>query len=627
MLENTKHNGDFFLRDGDVYVFYGDSITDNEIYPRMMENYVLTRFPSWNITFYNFGWGGDVARNIFRLQRDVLPIRPTVFSENMGMNDGFYAPVNAGTVEGYANAYRELIPILRQCNPEIRIILFSEVPYENQPGKFAADGAYPQTLHYLARTKEKLAKEFGAAFIDLFTAYAKHIGYGKIIYPDFILSADGIHPNAIGQTIVGMIVLKDMNAPAEIAGLDLHAAGNTVNALQTVRCKVKDLKLSSDGVVSFARLAKALPCPIEPQSEQTERFLDLVNFADELNRDILTITGLSGRAYELKIGDVAIDIYTAAELASGVNIAEPMKGPLWDQARAVARATLERQAAHWTKWRSVWLKDHSNITQGQYDLSDRARIDQLDAQAQTAIQKQHELNQPQWTTFTLTPAAPKPISLPVPVTLGVEPPQMEPLDWTKKDVKTVDLRTLINRPFAAEVVGNGKGGWLDVGPKAYINGIPVGRQLFAGVPFDVIDPAKNNDNSMVVIGMRPDQEGLASQVVIPLGHKASVLTFLHAGAWMPGSEKPVVVEFTYPGGIRIKTRFAPGHHITDWWQPPQTLSNGVIAWTGICDGNPIGAMYAPVINPRPEEPIESIIISMQEGSSSVYGLMAISYLE
>jgi hypothetical protein len=204
---------------------------------------------------------------------------------------------------------------------------------------------------------------------------------------------------------------------------------------------------------------------------------------------------------------------------------------------------------------------------------------------------------------------------------------MEPLDWTKKNVKTIDLRTLTNRPFAADIIGTGKGGWLEVGPKAYIEAIPVGRQIFAGVPFDIIDPAKNNDKSMIVIGTRPDQKNLASQVVIPFGHKASILNFLHTGAWMASFDRPVIVEFVYPGGIRIRTQFAPGHHIADWWWPPQTLSNGVIAWNGTCDGNPIGCMYAPLNNPRPDEPVESIIISMQDASSSIYGLIAISYLE
>jgi lysophospholipase L1-like esterase len=624
-------NQGFFLRDGDVYVIYGDSITDNGVYPRVLENYVLTRFPSWNITFYNYGWSGDVARNIFRLQRDVLPLKPTVFTENMGMNDGAYRAINTNTVSLYANAYHTLIPMLREANPDMRIALISAIPYENQPQKYVADGAYPQTLQYLARMKGKIAKESNVRFIDLFTAYAKRIGYGKVLYPDFFLSSDAIHPNPIGQTIMGMIILKGMNAPATIATLDLEVKDKKVNANQAFRCQIKEAKIMPEGVVRFDRLAEALPCPVESGLEQTQRFLNTVNFADELNRDVLKITGLTAKAYELKINDVSLDTYSAAELAKGVNIAEPMKGPLWDQAMAVAQATLERQTAHYTKWRSVWLKDFSNIGQGQYDLSNKARIDELDAQAQAAIKKQHELNQPKWMTFTLTPAAEKAEVLPNPVTIEgsnpLQPPQMESLDWTKKEVKTVDLRSLVNRGFADEVACDGKGGWTDQGPKADFRTIPVGKQTLAGVPFEVIDPAKNNGKSILVISTQPEVKNLPSSAVIPFGKKASVMTFLHAGAWFPSSVKPVVVEFTYANDIKVKTQLVPGYHFADWWYPAKTLPTGVIAWSGLSDGNPIGVMYTPLVNPRPELPIESIAVSLQEGSSSIYGLFAISYIE
>ena len=210
-----KCGNDFFLRDGDVYVIYGDSITNNGFYPRLLENYVLTRFPSWHVTFYNLGWGGDVARNIFRVQRDVLPLKPTAFTECMGMNDGAYQPINPQTLETFTNAYRTIIPLLRQCNPDMRIALISSVPYENQPGHTVADGAYPQTLRCLALAKKRIAQEYQLPFIDLFTGYGSKLGFGKIVYPDFILTGDGIHPNAIGHTIMGLVILKGMNAPHE----------------------------------------------------------------------------------------------------------------------------------------------------------------------------------------------------------------------------------------------------------------------------------------------------------------------------------------------------------------------------------------------------------------------------
>jgi lysophospholipase L1-like esterase len=417
-----KCDNGFFLRDGDVYVIYGDSITDCSVYPRLLENYVLTRFPSWNITFYNFGWGCDMAGNIFRVQRDVLHIKPTVFTENMGMNDGYYIPINAKNIELYTNAYRTLIPMLRKCNPDMRIALISTVPYENQPDKHLADGAYPQTLRYLARTKKQIAQEFNLSFIDLFTGYGTKLGFGKIVYPDFILSGDGIHPNPIGQSIMGLAILKGMNAPAEIATLNLEVVDKIIKSTQTSRCKIKDLKLSPEGLISFQRLAEALPCPVEPQGEQAGRFLEIVDFANEINRDMLKVTGLTGKVYELKINESPIATYTAAELSNGVNIAEPMKGPLWDQAMAVAQATLNRQNAHFGKWRNVWLKDQSNLTQGEYDLSNKTEIEKLDAQAQAAIKKQHELNQPKWMIFTLTPITEKPMVLPKPITFPESKP-------------------------------------------------------------------------------------------------------------------------------------------------------------------------------------------------------------
>jgi hypothetical protein len=271
------------------------------------------------------------------------------------------------------------------------------------------------------------------------------------------------------------------------------------------------------------------------------------------------------------------------------------------------------------------------MTQGQYDLSNKAEIDKFDTLAAAAIKKQHELNQPQWMTFTLEPVAEKPTMLPVPVTLSsamvAKPPQMEPLDWTKKEVKTVDLRKVANRAFADEVACDGKGGWSDQGPKQDLAAMPVGKQIFKGIPFDIIDPAGNDGKSMIVLSLRPDQKNIASEVTIPVGHKASVLAFLHTGAWFSSSEKPVKVEFTYAGGIKVSTMFVPDCHLADWWSQPKYLPGCVIAWNGLANNYPIAVMYSPILNPRPESPIESITVSVQDGSNSIYGLLAVSYLE
>src|ERR1700680_2087081 len=85
---------DFYLKDGDRVVFYGDSITDQRLYTTFTESYALTRFPQMKIDFVAAGGGG--ARGAGggggpidgRLQRDVLPYKPTVLTIMLGMNDG-----------------------------------------------------------------------------------------------------------------------------------------------------------------------------------------------------------------------------------------------------------------------------------------------------------------------------------------------------------------------------------------------------------------------------------------------------------------------------------------------------------------------------------------------------------
>src|SRR3954470_3170765 len=74
----------FQLKDGDRVVFYGDSITDQRLYTTFTESFVITRFPSLNVTFTHSGWGGDRVGGggggpiDVRLTRDVFPYRPTV---------------------------------------------------------------------------------------------------------------------------------------------------------------------------------------------------------------------------------------------------------------------------------------------------------------------------------------------------------------------------------------------------------------------------------------------------------------------------------------------------------------------------------------------------------------------
>ena len=80
---HTTANIDFAIHDGDRVVLYGDSITDQRLYSTFIEEYVLTRFPTWKVQWTQSGVGGDKVSGgaagpiDLRIQRDILPYGPT----------------------------------------------------------------------------------------------------------------------------------------------------------------------------------------------------------------------------------------------------------------------------------------------------------------------------------------------------------------------------------------------------------------------------------------------------------------------------------------------------------------------------------------------------------------------
>jgi lysophospholipase L1-like esterase len=94
----------FALHDGDRVTFYGDSITDQREYTEDVEEFVLTRYPAWKVSFHNAGVGGDKVTGggagpiDLRLDRDVFAWHPDVITIMLGMNDFFYQPDQPGNL-------------------------------------------------------------------------------------------------------------------------------------------------------------------------------------------------------------------------------------------------------------------------------------------------------------------------------------------------------------------------------------------------------------------------------------------------------------------------------------------------------------------------------------------------
>lgn len=134
-------------------------------------------------------------------------------------------------------------------------------------------------------------------------------------------------------------------------------------------------------------------------------------------------------------------------------------------------------------------------------------------------------------------------------------------------VVPIDLIAYANRGFKDEVDGDEKGGWTDQGSNDF-RMMPLGSQVLAGVPFEIIDPRENNDRSCLVLkGKERSYFPEEIEGVCVDGHY-NRLFFLHTLAW---SNRGAVGEYIirYADGTVEKIILNDGVNINDWWNPTE----------------------------------------------------------
>lgn len=133
--------------------------------------------------------------------------------------------------------------------------------------------------------------------------------------------------------------------------------------------------------------------------------------------------------------------------------------------------------------------------------------------------------------------------------------------------KQIDIRPYTNMGFADEVAGDGKGGWTDEGANNDLRTMPVGKQKFYGVPFEIIDPLKNNGKAIIVLKSQNAPLFPSSVKNIPLNSRARAIYFLHSSAWTRNEQIAKYV-IKYDDGSQIEIPVIGGKNIADWWTPP-----------------------------------------------------------
>lgn len=174
------------------------------------------------------------------------------------------------------------------------------------------------------------------------------------------------------------------------------------------------------------------------------------------------------------------------------------------------------------------------------------------------------------------------------------------------EMRSVPLTAAANMGFADPVADDGKGGWTDQGPENDLACMTAyGTSDFAGIPFEILDPAKNGGKSAVVVsGVR--RYPPPGAVDFPQPPTARYLYLLHAAAWVPPTgEAAGSLELTFADGEKSVVPVVAGKDCGNWWNPVFPFENGQVGWTGDNGKSRVGLFVSAFR--IPEKPLKRIV--------------------
>jgi lysophospholipase L1-like esterase len=385
----------FALKAGDRVVFYGDSITAQHLYTRLVEDFVVTRYPQMRVDFYNAGVSGDTVTGGHagdmqtRLQRDVLPWRPTMVTIMLGMNDGRYTTAFENNFQAYKTGYRTLVDDLKTDLPGVRLTLIRPSPYDEIahppmiPGYNSVMLRYGDFLAELGQKQVLPVVDFNQPMTDALRA-------GMKIDPLMAgsLLPDRIHPSPAGHWIMAAALVSGWNVSPIVSSVVLDAARTDIASQQNTT--VSGLKETANGL-QWEQLDRSLPLPLELNDSMTQFLLQISDIAS-LDKQMLRVTGLSAASYSLEIDGQKIASFSRQELASGINLAM-FQTPMEQQAKSIDWTADDRSKLSGTRF--DLLSEKENIP------GKASAIQVLDALDAKEVDQEYKDAQPKTHTFTL----------------------------------------------------------------------------------------------------------------------------------------------------------------------------------------------------------------------------------
>ena len=389
-LSSSLERPQFYLHNGDRVVFYGDSITEQLRYTTYIETYCVTRFPKDHFTFVNSGWGGDRVTGggggpiDLRINRDILPYKPTVVTICLGMNDGGYQAFNPNLFRIYVNGYRHIITTLLKQLPGVRITLLTAPAFDDvtRPANFP--GGYNSTLTAFNEAVKRLARQYHLTLADTNAPLVAILARSVAADPKQAIKIipDRVHPSFGGHLIMAAAVLHAWNAPEDVAEVSVNSTTGTISLSKNTH--LSNMKVNSQtGEISFTETDDSFPWPIyrDPKTNpNTMLALTNSDVEKDLNNYRLQVTGLKPGSYLLKVDGTPIGQVTGEALQDGIDLATLPTLPTNLQSQKILALAFKHIFIHFKRWRVVQVPHSNGMTIPDNILKQMDALDRQEAQ-------------------------------------------------------------------------------------------------------------------------------------------------------------------------------------------------------------------------------------------------------
>jgi len=347
------------LKTGDRLAICGDSITEQKLYSRIMEDYLTMCVPELNVTVRQYGWSGERAAGFLkRMTNDCLRFHPTIATTCYGMND---------------HEYRSYEPRIGTTYEENSLAIIEAFKAEGARVVQGSPGCVGKKPTW-SRTPEATINDLNSNLctlrnIGIEIAQKEHVGFADVFWPMIsagaeaeskyganyaIAGKDGVHPGWAGHTVMAYAFLKGLGLDGELGKFTVDLGKNRMTAS-------KGHELLSGNSGEFRIRSSRYPfCSCEPDWQTNSSYpvcgkddiksdhsirsgMTLVPFNEELNRFVLI--GKNGKAerYRVTWGSET-RTFASEDLAKGINLAvEFRESPFTEAFARVDAAVIAKQ--------------------------------------------------------------------------------------------------------------------------------------------------------------------------------------------------------------------------------------------------------------------------------------------